>query len=784
MKKILCLLLSVIFIWSIAVPALAGNVQSGDYTYSVNADGKTATITGYTGAAEVLEIPSKLDGYTITAIGDRAFFGTRKLDSVTISGTVKTIGESAFEDCSALRTIDLEEGVTTIGARAFYCSFAKWVYIPRSLKSIGADAFYIDDIYAISRVRYNGTKSEWGKIEIEGGNWWLTSCEQHVLIAEENSDYSYYRDMNSAEGENEHYGSWFLYDYRGTEKNVVIPETLDGHYMSVVGGFSGNEYIESVTISSVNTINNRAFADCKNLKTVKIEGAAYIYRDAFSNCTSLKTVYLPKYLDSIYGSVFENCKSLDTVYFGGSREEWLDVHLFDDHEALEDSNVQCAFDFENEGVLFKPYESTLDGIKISWYEHYGAEKYDVYKTDKTGSKWIKIGVTDKTYFVDTDLKDRKGGTYTVRARKGKTVSELAVRQNANFYEAPKIKSLKNGKSGVRIEWNKVDYANGYYVYRHTPDGYRRIGVTQGTSFVDTNVKSNTKYTYTVRGYSSFKSEFSAFHKGKAITYLATPSISSIVNVTNGIKLKWNKIAGASNYYVYRRTTGGWTRLGKIAGTTFVDKTAKKGVNYEYTVRALNSKIKSSFEEGKSINDFRKGTQNTVLATPSIYFVDNATSGVKLKWNKIAGADYYYVYRKTTGGWTRLGKVEGTTFVDASAKSGVTYTYTVRALNTVAKSSFEAGKSIMRLSVPILRTLTHAHGVNTLKFDAVPGAKYYIVYKRSPGYGWSNIGTTTSTKFVDRISTGQSCTYTVKAVFGETRSYYDVFGVSVHPQLAY
>lgn len=49
----------------------AGERESGDYIYTV-ADGR-ATVTGYTGSAAELSVPSRLDGYPVTAIDHLAF---------------------------------------------------------------------------------------------------------------------------------------------------------------------------------------------------------------------------------------------------------------------------------------------------------------------------------------------------------------------------------------------------------------------------------------------------------------------------------------------------------------------------------------------------------------------------------------------------------------------------------------------------------------------------------------------------------------------------------------
>ena len=56
---------------------------SGDYEYVLLEDG-TAQITDYTGNESELQIPSLLDEYTVTSIGDDAFRYCESLTSVSV----------------------------------------------------------------------------------------------------------------------------------------------------------------------------------------------------------------------------------------------------------------------------------------------------------------------------------------------------------------------------------------------------------------------------------------------------------------------------------------------------------------------------------------------------------------------------------------------------------------------------------------------------------------------------------------------------------------------------
>ena len=78
-----------------------------------------AVITGYTGTEKILEIPTALDGYTVFAIGDRAFMNNTRLSSVTLPKTVTQIGWFAFSGCIALEEIYIPSTVESISYGAF-----------------------------------------------------------------------------------------------------------------------------------------------------------------------------------------------------------------------------------------------------------------------------------------------------------------------------------------------------------------------------------------------------------------------------------------------------------------------------------------------------------------------------------------------------------------------------------------------------------------------------------------------------------------------------------------
>ncbi len=101
--------------------------KAGGFTYTVNADGETATVTGFNSAtAEQLTDSTyrvtidMIDGYIVTAIADGAFKGVSGVSEVYISNAVTTIGTEAFMNMGNLRLVDIAPGgLSVIGKSAF-----------------------------------------------------------------------------------------------------------------------------------------------------------------------------------------------------------------------------------------------------------------------------------------------------------------------------------------------------------------------------------------------------------------------------------------------------------------------------------------------------------------------------------------------------------------------------------------------------------------------------------------------------------------------------------------
>ena len=81
--------------------------------------------------------------YSVTSIGEWAFYDCSSLTTITIPEGVTSIGSCAFGGCSSLTTITIPEGVTSIGEYAFWeCISLTSITLPEGVTSIENGAFW------------------------------------------------------------------------------------------------------------------------------------------------------------------------------------------------------------------------------------------------------------------------------------------------------------------------------------------------------------------------------------------------------------------------------------------------------------------------------------------------------------------------------------------------------------------------------------------------------------------------------------------------------------------
>ncbi len=219
----------------------------------------TMTVCGYEGTATEIEIASTVQGYSVTAITDKAFYGKSSLTSIVIPDSVTSIGYRAFYNCSSL---------------TIYCEVAS--------KPSGWNSSW----------NYDNRPVVWN---YEG----TTVIEDGIRYALTNDD------------------TMTVYGYEGTATEIEIASTVQGYPVTVITNtaFYGKSSLTSIVIpDNVTSIGEYAFSGCSGLASIIIpDGVTTIGLYAFDNCSSLTSIVIPDSVTTIGESAFDNCSSL-TIY--------------------------------------------------------------------------------------------------------------------------------------------------------------------------------------------------------------------------------------------------------------------------------------------------------------------------------------------------------------------------------------------------------------------------------------------------------------------------------------
>ena len=135
------------------------------YTFKLLDEG-TVELTGFstTATEAYAEIPSTVNGHSVTSIGDGAFVYCNKLETVTLPDSVTSVGAVSFIECENLKEVHLGNSVRSIGANAFmHCKSMEKLTIPQSIEEIGYGAFHygLNVKKELVELHYTGTKAQW-----------------------------------------------------------------------------------------------------------------------------------------------------------------------------------------------------------------------------------------------------------------------------------------------------------------------------------------------------------------------------------------------------------------------------------------------------------------------------------------------------------------------------------------------------------------------------------------------------------------------------------------------
>ncbi|MBR2876308.1 MAG: leucine-rich repeat protein, partial [Clostridia bacterium] len=668
------------------------------------------------------------------------FSGCKSLTSITIPGSVTEIEGNAFRDCSSLRSVTIPDSVTSIGEYAFYyCSSLTSVTIGDSVTSIGYDAFV--NCSSLTSITIPDSVTNIGSSAF--------------------SNTGYYNDDSNWENGVLYIGKHLI----EAKKEISGAYTIKSGTKTIADcAFYYCTSLTSITISdSVTSIGDQAFYGCTSLTSITIpDSVTSIDWYAFEDCTSLTSITIPGSVTSISSYAFDGCTSLTSVTIGNGVTS-IGNRTFFDCKALKSVTIpdsvtsigNWALGYYWDSEIFeyyKIYGFTIYGVKGSEAEIYANENDFTFvevvphthtytesitkqpTCTEAGEKTFTCSCGDSyttpvaalghdysnEYTVDkAPTYDEEGSESRHCTRCDAKTGERAIPKLVRL-SAPTILTTESTENGVKFTWSAVEGADGYTVFKLTKDAtgnyvYKELAtVGKATfAFTDKTAVDGETYCYAVcamdnYGATSPYAEF-AFTYVKPIP-LSTPVVKT-ANTAKGIKVTWNKVANAQKYVVYRKfyspknkKWSGWIALNSNCKTTsFVDTTTKLGINYRYTVKAVNGKSASAF----------KSTATIKYNVTPVVKVANASNGIKVSWSTVANATGYTVYSSTYNtktkkwsSWKNRGTAgkNKTSWVDKKAKPGTVYKYTVRAVCGSNASSFKASSSLVRLLNPTVKAV--------------------------------------------------------------------------------
>ncbi|MBR5323363.1 MAG: leucine-rich repeat domain-containing protein [Muribaculaceae bacterium] len=223
--------------------------SSADLTVSVSYKG--GSYGSYTNEYEGdISIPSSVSyngkTYSVTSIGEDAFWDCDALTSVTIPNSVTSIENNAFRDCEGLTSVTIGNSVTSIGRFAFFsCDGLTSVTIGNSVTSIGVGAF--SSCYGLTSVTIGNSVTSIGDYAFKG-------CRGLTSITIPNSVTSIgYAAFSSCYG---------------------LTSVTIGNSVTSIGDYAfrycGN--LTSITIpNSVTSIESSAFEGCNRLTSINVD---------------------------------------------------------------------------------------------------------------------------------------------------------------------------------------------------------------------------------------------------------------------------------------------------------------------------------------------------------------------------------------------------------------------------------------------------------------------------------------------------------------------------------
>lgn len=683
-------------------------------------------VKGYDKATKtVMNIPGYIDGHKIEVIAEEFTRGCIGVSKVTIPNTVTEIRRGAFVYTKRIQSISISS----------------------SVKTIAADVF--------------------------SGN----NCLKFTV----DSNNKYFQAIN---------GDLYSKDGKTLVSATGSSMTKIPSFVEVIGGdaFCGNNHIVDITIpATVKKISYAAFASCKNLRNVIIEGNGLttVESRAFQT-TKLISLNIPASVTSFSYDAFDWAEIILVICPDGEISQKLTGSdeiqnlLVDTSGTLTGRTFTKKPTCESDGELKVNFSTgsskTYTVPKSNLYHDY---KVDAIKSEacaNDGSITYRCTVCNSHRTEDTTYATGHSFSSTWTLDKAPTCAEQGSQSRHCTKCDKKTDVIYVAPTGnhTYTAWKTTKNPD------CTKPGEQRCSCTfcgkvltreldpLGHKYVDTVVDA----TYDAKGYTLHKCSVCGSSYKSDYTDILVLGYVKNLKVTRQnpkfITLEWSMSTDGSGYEVEQYKGGKWVRISKTdssANCALTVTNLTPGTSYTFRVR-LRKVSGSAVQYGGYI----RAVATTVLPNVTTFTASQTTSRtITLKWDKNADATGYVVEQYKGGKWTQILKTTGNTTLQCTASSLAPETrYSFR-----MKSYKKTGSAVVCSDYTNIAATTRIACVSgltaksstvssvTLSWNKVASATGYVV-EIFKGGKWNTVLTTKNNTALSCKVTGLAAGSTYKA----------------------